>query len=173
MIAVLTRVNGDLYACTASHDDYVTAAASLTAVLIVRGHAYVMQCGWTAAYLAHGGDVVALSGDDVFDDRPGSLLSRALGIGPVARRCRLERDARRGRRDRSARNARAAATSSGARSSIRSRRASRANTCWSRGSSATTRGTIDPPGAEAAGARPALVRFAATVAFFVAAVFAR
>ena len=83
MLAVLTRVNGDLYASTASHEDYVTAAASLTAVLVVHGRAYAIQAGSTAAYLAHQGEVVALSEDDVFDERSGSLLFRALGVGPA------------------------------------------------------------------------------------------
>lgn len=83
MLAVLTRVNGDLHACTASHEDYVTAAASLTAVVIVQGYAYVLHAGATAAYLARDGDIVALSGDDVFDDRLRPLLARALVVAPV------------------------------------------------------------------------------------------
>jgi hypothetical protein len=83
MLAVLARVNGDLYARTASHDDYVTAAASLTAVLVVHGRAYVMHAGATAAYLARDGDVIALSGDDVFDERQMPLLVRALGAAPA------------------------------------------------------------------------------------------
>ncbi|MGB8518542.1 MAG: hypothetical protein WCD38_00085, partial [Candidatus Tumulicola sp.] len=49
------------------------------AVLIVRGHAYVMHCGGTAAYLAHGADVIALSGDDTFEDAGMPVLARALG----------------------------------------------------------------------------------------------
>lgn len=79
LLAALARVNGELFARTAGHDDYVTAASSLTAALIVRGQAYVMHSGGTAAYLAHRGEVVALSGDDTFDDAPLPLLSRALG----------------------------------------------------------------------------------------------
>jgi hypothetical protein len=79
VLAALARVNSDLYARTAGHDDYVTAAASLTAALIVRGRAYVMHAGGTAAYLAHRGDVVALSGDDTFDDSSLPLLARSLG----------------------------------------------------------------------------------------------
>jgi hypothetical protein len=54
----------------------------MTAVLIVRGRAYVLHSGGTAAYLAHRGDVVALSGDDTFDEAPTTLLSRALGTTP-------------------------------------------------------------------------------------------
>lgn len=79
VLAALARVNAEIFARTAGHDDYVTAACSLTAVLIVRGHAYVMHCGGTAAYLAHGGDVIALSGDDTFDDAALPVISRALG----------------------------------------------------------------------------------------------
>jgi serine/threonine protein phosphatase PrpC len=83
MLALLTRVNGDLYACTASHEDYVTAAASLTAVVIVHGYAYVMHAGATAAYLARDGAIVSLSRDDVFDERRRPLLVRALAVAPV------------------------------------------------------------------------------------------
>lgn len=79
ILSALARVNGELHARSAGHDDYVTAASSLTAALIVRGQAYVMHCGGTAAYLAHRGDVAALSGDDTFDDSGMPLLSRALG----------------------------------------------------------------------------------------------
>ena len=82
LLAILARVNGDLYTSTASHDDYVTAAASLTTVLVVQGRVYVVQAGSTAAYLAHGGEILALSDDDVFDDRSSVLLYRALGVGP-------------------------------------------------------------------------------------------
>jgi hypothetical protein len=79
VLAALSRVNADLHARTAGHDDYVTAAASLTAALVVRGRAYVMHAGGTAAYLAHRGDVVVLSGDDTFDDASMPLLARSLG----------------------------------------------------------------------------------------------
>lgn len=83
VLAALSRVNGELYARTAGHDDYVTAASSLTAVLVVRGRAFVMHCGGTAAYLAHRGDVIALSGDDTFDESAVPLLARALGTAPA------------------------------------------------------------------------------------------
>ena len=83
MHGVLARINGDLYACTASHEDYVTAAASLTAVVIVHGHAYVMHAGSTAAYLAREGEVMPLFRDDVFEERRGPLLVRAFAVAPV------------------------------------------------------------------------------------------
>ena len=79
MLAALARVNADLYARSAGHEDYVTAASSFTAALVVRGQAYVMHAGGTAAYLAHRGEVSALSGDDTFDDAGFPLISRALG----------------------------------------------------------------------------------------------
>jgi serine/threonine protein phosphatase PrpC len=82
VLAALARVNGELYVRSAAHDDYVTAAASFTAALIVRGRAYVMHAGGTAAYLAHRGDVVALSGDDLFDDSDMPLLGRTLATTP-------------------------------------------------------------------------------------------
>ncbi|MBV8498657.1 MAG: hypothetical protein JO003_05335 [Candidatus Eremiobacteraeota bacterium] len=83
MHGVLSRVNGDLYASTASHEDYVTAAASLTAVVIVHGHAYVMHAGSTAAYLARAGEIMPLFRDDVFEEQKGPLLVRAVAVAPV------------------------------------------------------------------------------------------
>lgn len=82
VLAALARVNGDLYVRAAANDDYVTAASSFTAALIVRGRAYVMHAGGTAAYLAHRGDVVALSGDDIFEDADLPLLGRTLATTP-------------------------------------------------------------------------------------------
>ncbi len=79
MLGVFSRVNGALFARAAGHDDYVTAGCSVTAALIVRGHAYVFHTGGTAAYLAHKGSVTALTGDDALDDAAGIVLSRALG----------------------------------------------------------------------------------------------
>ena len=83
ILAMLRRVNFDLYTATASHEDYVTAAASLTAVLVVEERAFVMQAGSTAAYLAHAGEVIALSGDDFLEGRGASLLFRAFAVGPA------------------------------------------------------------------------------------------
>ncbi|HEY5365355.1 MAG TPA: hypothetical protein VIL19_02690, partial [Casimicrobiaceae bacterium] len=37
--------------------------------------------GGTAAYLAHRGEVTALTGDDALHEAPGELLGRALGAG--------------------------------------------------------------------------------------------
>jgi hypothetical protein len=83
ILGILTRVNFDLYAATASHDDYVTAASSRTAVLVAGDRAFIMQAGSTAAYLARNGEVVALSGDDPFDGQGVPLLFRALAVGPA------------------------------------------------------------------------------------------
>jgi serine/threonine protein phosphatase PrpC len=79
MLGVLARVNGALFARSAGHDDYVTAGCSLTSALIVRGHAYVIHTGGTAAYLAHKGSVTALTGDDALDEASSIVLARALG----------------------------------------------------------------------------------------------
>lgn len=83
LLAILARVNGALYASTASHDDYVTAAASLTAVLVVQRIAYVIHAGATAAYLARAGEIVPLCEDDAMDERPIAVLARAFAVGPV------------------------------------------------------------------------------------------
>ncbi|MDE2481081.1 MAG: hypothetical protein KGN02_02695 [bacterium] len=79
MLGVLARVNTELFARAASHDDYVTAGSSITAALVLRSHAFVLHAGGTAAYLAHRGEVRALTGDDTFDDAQIPLLGRALG----------------------------------------------------------------------------------------------
>jgi hypothetical protein len=83
MLAVLGRVNAVLYANTANHDDYVRAAASLTAVIIVQGLAYVIQVGATAAYLARAGAIVPLCDDDVMEERPVPVLIRAFAAAPT------------------------------------------------------------------------------------------
>lgn len=82
MLAILGRVNGALYASTASHDDYVTAAASLTAVVVVQRFAYVIHAGATAAYLARDGAITPLCVDDGLDEQI-AVLSRAFATGPA------------------------------------------------------------------------------------------
>ncbi|MDP9024561.1 MAG: hypothetical protein M3N13_04185 [Candidatus Eremiobacteraeota bacterium] len=79
MLGVLSRVNGDIFTRSAAHDDYVTAGCSLSAALVVRGRAYVLHTGGTAAYLAHGGDLKWLTANDTLDEGSLPLLSRALG----------------------------------------------------------------------------------------------
>jgi len=83
ILAVLTRINGALYASTASHDDYVTAAASLTAVLVVQRFAYVIHAGATAAYLARGETIVPLCAGDPGEETPLRVLSRAFAAAPA------------------------------------------------------------------------------------------
>jgi hypothetical protein len=83
ILAVLGRVNGVLYTNTANHDDYVRAAASLTAVIIVQGLAYVIHVGATAAYLARAGAIVPLCDDDVMEERPVPVLIRAFAAAPT------------------------------------------------------------------------------------------
>ncbi len=81
LAAVIARVNGDLHARSASHEDYVTAGASMTAILVLRERAYLAHVGSTAAYLARGGSVVALTKNDAFEDGFGRpVLIRALGL---------------------------------------------------------------------------------------------
>lgn len=79
MLGVFSRVNSDIFTRSAAHDDYVTAGCSLSAVLVVRGRAYVVHTGGTAVYLAHGGELKWLTADDTLGDGPMPLLSRALG----------------------------------------------------------------------------------------------
>lgn len=79
VLAALARVNGDLFARSASHEDYVTAGCSITAALVVRGYACVIHTGGTAAYLAHNGEIIVLTGDDALGEASFELLGRAFG----------------------------------------------------------------------------------------------
>jgi hypothetical protein len=82
LLAAFSRVNEDMHARTASHDDYVTAGCSVTSVLLVRDRAYLAHIGSTAAYLARDGYVVSLTSDDAFEG-PVPILTRALVAAPV------------------------------------------------------------------------------------------
>jgi hypothetical protein len=82
MLAVLSRVNETLFASTASHDDYVTAAASLTAIVVVQRVAYVIHAGATAAYLARDGEIAPLCVDDAMEERQIPVLARTFITGP-------------------------------------------------------------------------------------------
>jgi serine/threonine protein phosphatase PrpC len=78
---VIARVNDELHARSASHEDYVTAGASMTAIFLLRERAYVAHVGSTAAYLVRGGSVTALTKNDAFSDELGlPVLIRALGL---------------------------------------------------------------------------------------------
>lgn len=79
LLGVLSRVNGEIFTRSAAHDDYVTVGCSLSAALVVRGRAYVIHTGGTAAYLAHAGDLKWLTGNDTLDEGALPVLSRALG----------------------------------------------------------------------------------------------
>lgn len=82
LCGALARVNGALYLRSACHDDYVPAACSLSAALVVRNRAYVAHAGSTAVYLVHGDGVVPLTGEDAFGDGEMPVLARALGVAP-------------------------------------------------------------------------------------------
>lgn len=83
LCGALARVNGALYLRSAGHDDYVPAACSLSAALVVGNRAYVAHAGSTAVYLVHGSSVFALTGGDTFDDAAQPVLARAIGVAPV------------------------------------------------------------------------------------------
>lgn len=78
--AVMSRVNEELHARSASHEDYVTAGASMTAVLLMRERAYLAHIGSTAAYLARGGSLVALTTNEAFEGENSPVLVNALGL---------------------------------------------------------------------------------------------
>ncbi len=77
----MARVNGELHARSASHEDYVTAGASMTAVLLIGERAYLAHVGSTAAYVVRDGSAVSLTRNDAFEGEPGlPVLMRALGL---------------------------------------------------------------------------------------------
>lgn len=79
--AAFTRVNDEVHARTASHEDYVTAGCSATAVLLVENRAFLAHAGSTGAYLARDGYVVSLTKNDTFEaDGALPVLTRALGV---------------------------------------------------------------------------------------------
>ena len=93
LISVFSRINTELYVRSASHDDYVTAGASLTLVVLAGERAFLAHVGNTAAYLSRGGYMIALTKDDAcaFDAPVGRavavsahppVLTRALGSAP-------------------------------------------------------------------------------------------
>ncbi len=82
MQAAFARVNEDMHARTASHDDYVTAGCSVTGVLLLDDRAYLAHVGSTAAYLARDGYVVSLTKNDAFEERNVAILTRALVSAP-------------------------------------------------------------------------------------------
>jgi serine/threonine protein phosphatase PrpC len=83
LLGAFARVNEDMHARTASHDDYVTAACSVTGVLLVRERAYLAHVGSTAAYLARDGYVVSLTKNDAFEAEGMPVLTRALVSAPT------------------------------------------------------------------------------------------
>lgn len=76
------RVNDDVHARTASHEDFVTAGCSLTGVVLLDDRAYLAHVGSTAAYLARDGYVVSLTKNDAFESEALPVLTRALGAAP-------------------------------------------------------------------------------------------
>jgi serine/threonine protein phosphatase PrpC len=80
----LCRVNDEVHARTASHEDYVTAGCSATAVLLVEDRAFLAHAGSTGAYLARDGYVVSLTKNDAFEiDAAIPILTRAIGVAPT------------------------------------------------------------------------------------------
>ena len=81
--SAFARVNEDMHARTASHEDYVTAGCSVTGVLLIKERAYLAHVGSTAAYLARDGYVVSLTKNDAFEMSALPILTRALVSAPT------------------------------------------------------------------------------------------
>jgi serine/threonine protein phosphatase PrpC len=81
LAAAIARINAEIHARSASHQDYVTAGCSLIGAIVVANRAYLAHVGSTAAYLSRDGYVVSLTKNDVFesDRSPASILLRAIG----------------------------------------------------------------------------------------------
>lgn len=76
------RVNDEIHARTASHEDFVTAACSLTGIVLLDERAYLAHVGSTAAYLARDGYVVSLTKNEAFECDNSRVLTRAIGMSP-------------------------------------------------------------------------------------------
>jgi len=84
ILNALAHVNSDAHVRSASHEDYVTAACSLTVALVVNGRAYVAHAGTTAAYLLRGGSLIVLTKEDAISEE-GALPVLMRSIGTQAR----------------------------------------------------------------------------------------
>jgi serine/threonine protein phosphatase PrpC len=83
LLGAFSRVNEDMHARTASHDDYVTAGCSVTGALLIKDRAYLAHVGSTAAYLARDGYVVSLTKNDAFESSALPILTRAMVSAPT------------------------------------------------------------------------------------------
>ena len=79
LISAFNRINEDVHARSASHEDYITAGCSVTAALLLGDRAYLSHVGSTAAYLARDGYVVSLTKTDAFESAGLPVLTRAIG----------------------------------------------------------------------------------------------
>lgn len=84
LTTAFTQVNDDVHARTASHEDFVTAGCSATAVLLVENRAYLAHAGSTGAYLMRDGYIVSLTKNDAFEEDGGlPVLTSAIGVAPT------------------------------------------------------------------------------------------
>jgi len=83
LLSALTSVNYRVRAKYGVDDDVPPAAASLSAVLVVRTVAVVAHVGTTGTYVHRMGELAVLTEDDVFDEAGGApVLTRAIGLQP-------------------------------------------------------------------------------------------
>lgn len=80
LTASLKHVSADVYGCTASNDDFVTAGCSVTTALLIDNALHLAHAGATAAYLLRDGNIVRLTKSDAIQTPAGLLVTRALGI---------------------------------------------------------------------------------------------
>lgn len=78
--SAIMHVNNDMHARSASHEDYVTAAASLTVALLIGSRVYLAHVGSTAAYLSRNGLTGVLTREDAFEDTALPVLLNAFGL---------------------------------------------------------------------------------------------
>ncbi|MGH7729231.1 MAG: PP2C family protein-serine/threonine phosphatase [Vulcanimicrobiaceae bacterium] len=64
LLSALEHTNARLFSLGGSHDDFVGSGASLTALLVVGGHAFVAHVGDARAYLVRLGSAEMLTADD-------------------------------------------------------------------------------------------------------------
>ncbi len=80
LAAAVERVNADVYARSAAHEDYVPATASLTAAVVIGHRAIVAHAGTTVAMLARTSCIVGLTAEDAVGEPDAArIVLRSIG----------------------------------------------------------------------------------------------
>jgi serine/threonine protein phosphatase PrpC len=84
LIAAFSRANAHIFARSGNSYDFIAAAASISAALIVRGRAHIAHIGATRVYLGRNQSLLALGDDGLSPDGRTSIGTSALRTEPLA-----------------------------------------------------------------------------------------